>query len=142
MLSNQRLPARTVRRHAATTIARHGHKIPVPTTDDKSRPYAIGTSHSSRVLHSNERLHPKKVMQITLICISIRKYCADPTHNEALPMKISALLSILLLSSGLCLSAAADTRPDHFTAKPSDTLTQAVGHFSEYNSRLQQLLQQ
>ena len=57
-------------------------------------------------------------------------------------MKISALLSILLLSSGLCLSAAADTRPDHFTAKPSDTLTQAVGHFSEYNSRLQQLLQQ
>jgi mannitol-1-phosphate/altronate dehydrogenase len=57
-------------------------------------------------------------------------------------MKITALLSTAVLALSFCLTAAADSRPDHFAAKQSETLAQAVSNFSEYNSKLEQLLSQ
>ncbi|HEY7883450.1 MAG TPA: DUF6746 family protein [Cellvibrionaceae bacterium] len=57
-------------------------------------------------------------------------------------MKITALLGAALLTLGFSLNAAADNRPDHFAPKPSETLSQAINNFSEYNSKLAQLLDQ
>lgn len=46
----------------------------------------------------------------------------------------------LICAMGAALPSLADTRPDHFEGKPSDTLAQALTNLSEYNERLQQVL--
>lgn len=59
-------------------------------------------------------------------------------------MKFSAVMlsaSLACATPGVLL-ASDDDRPDHFKGKPSETLEQAVGNFSEYNQKLADMLQQ
>ena len=52
------------------------------------------------------------------------------------------LTAALLATACLLTSIAqADERPDHFKGKAADTLEQAVANFSEYNQKLNTLLQ-
>jgi hypothetical protein len=70
--------------------------------------------------------------------------CAGADHHsfqkKALPMhKFTHVcaLSIALLFSGASL---ASERPDHYKGEPSNSLPEALTHFSEYNTRLQAIL--
>ena len=52
------------------------------------------------------------------------------------------LTAVLLLSSVLLsIQLSASERPDHYKGKAADTLQQAVANFSEYNQKLNTLLQ-
>lgn len=55
-------------------------------------------------------------------------------------LKPILLILFSLLASGAV--AAGEDRPEHFKGLPADTLVQAVANFSEYNSKLEGLIQQ
>lgn len=50
--------------------------------------------------------------------------------------------SLLVASLGLSVPALADDRPGHYEGEPAETLEQAVANFSEYNTRLEGILDQ
>lgn len=52
-----------------------------------------------------------------------------------------SFLSLILAAGFLAQPALADSdRPDHYKGEPSETLEQAVKHFSEYNAKLEAAL--
>lgn len=57
-------------------------------------------------------------------------------------MKNLALLMATVVTLGFTPLAPADERPDHFEGKPAETLEQAVVNFTEYNTKLKELLAQ
>ncbi|MDX1587774.1 MAG: DUF6746 family protein [Oleiphilaceae bacterium] len=57
-------------------------------------------------------------------------------------MTRTARFALPLLLSMLPFSLMAEERYDHFEAKESNTLEEAVDHFSEYNARLAQIVSQ
>lgn len=54
-------------------------------------------------------------------------------------MKILKALSVIAMSACLALSATAQ-RVDHFEGKPSETLSDALNNFAEYNRLLEERL--
>ncbi|PSJ42623.1 hypothetical protein C7H85_16700 [Zobellella endophytica] len=54
---------------------------------------------------------------------------------KPLPLSLFSALPLLLAAH-----VQADARPDHYGGEPAETLTQAVANFSEYNTRLAELL--
>lgn len=55
-------------------------------------------------------------------------------------MKKMTILITSLFALSLSTMTQAEDRPGHFKGKPSETLGQAVANFSEYNSKLADLL--
>ncbi|WP_375057003.1 DUF6746 family protein [Zobellella sp. DQSA1] len=55
-------------------------------------------------------------------------------------MKSLSLPAFSALTLLLASHAQADTRPDHYKGEPADTLVQAVANFSEYNTKLAEVL--
>jgi len=55
-------------------------------------------------------------------------------------LKPALILLLSFLASGVVV--AAEDRPEHFKGLPADTLAQAVANFSEYNGKLEGLIQQ
>lgn len=55
-------------------------------------------------------------------------------------MMKSVVLGIGLAAIVASRPAAADERPDHYQAKPAETLQQAVANLNEYNDRLASIL--
>lgn len=55
-------------------------------------------------------------------------------------LKPAILILLSFLASGVVV--AGEGRPEHFKGLPADTLAQAVANFSEYNSKLEGLIQQ
>lgn len=56
-------------------------------------------------------------------------------------MKISTfVIAGVMAGCALALSAVAENRAQHYEAKPSETLDQAVKNFSEYNGLLSEVL--
>lgn len=53
-------------------------------------------------------------------------------------MKLIPAIAATLFA--LTLTASADERVDHYEAKPSETLEQAVTNFAEYNAKLAEVL--
>ena len=49
--------------------------------------------------------------------------------------------SLFAAMIGLTLPVLADDRPGHYEGKPAETLEQAVANFSEYNTRLEAILE-
>ncbi|MBX3628720.1 MAG: hypothetical protein KF908_02185 [Nitrosomonas sp.] len=57
-------------------------------------------------------------------------------------MKKSLTLFVMVILFGYSVFAAAEEKSGHFKGKPSETLEEALGNFSEYNQKLSQIISQ